>query len=163
MSLGLTLRRLGPEDADILRQLTEAGSAFELYQPTSLPGSDPAPSGEFPPTFDLEQARLFLSNPQVLYWVAFAGNQPVGELHCLELPLIQGRELMLYEIGVHKDWRKQGVGRLLLAEMQAWMDTYAVTDVWVLADNSGAVQFYQACGFEPETEQPVYMTRFGSL
>ncbi len=39
------------------------------------------------------------------------------------------------------------------------MKTNDVSEVWVLADNAIAVEFYRGCGFATEDDQPVYMTR----
>ena len=46
-----------------------------------------------------------------------------------------------------------------MAHMERWMREHGVNEVWVLADNPGAVEFYRACGLGVEDEQPVYMTR----
>jgi hypothetical protein len=39
------------------------------------------------------------------------------------------------------------------------MAAHGVAEVWVLADNPGAVAFYEACGFATADEMAVYMTR----
>ncbi len=94
-------------------------------------------------------------------WGAFVGQQLVGLLSCLLLPLRHGdpHEMLLYEIGVHRQWRRQGIGRALLAAMEQWMLLHGVREVWVLGDNAGAVAFYRACGFTVAADQPVYLTR----
>ena len=43
--------------------------------------------------------------------------------------------------------------------MSAWMQAHAVDEVWVLADNDGAVAFYRACGFDVPDGQATYLTR----
>jgi hypothetical protein len=43
--------------------------------------------------------------------------------------------------------------------MESWMKTNDVPEVWVCADNQGAVDFYRGCGFEAGEPEPVYMTR----
>ena len=43
--------------------------------------------------------------------------------------------------------------------MTAWMDAHDVDEVWLLADNDGAVAFYRACGFAVPDGQATYMTR----
>ena len=69
------------------------------------------------------------------------------------------REVLLYEIGVREAWRRQGVGRLLQAELEAWMAANAVSTAWVLADGDGAEEFYAACGFAAAEPQPRFMLR----
>ena len=84
---------------------------------------------------------------------------PIGFLQCNVLALRSGNglELLLYEIGVHKNWRRRGVGRALLNQMETWMRENNIDTVWVLGDNQGAVEFYRSSGFEIETPQPTYM------
>ena len=73
-----------------------------------------------------------------------------------------GRELLLYEIGVHHAYQRRGLGRALLSQMESWMHENRITEVWVGADNAVAVSFYRACGFTASLSDdftPVYMTR----
>jgi N-acetylglutamate synthase-like GNAT family acetyltransferase len=51
------------------------------------------------------------------------------------------------------------VGRRLLDEMFAWMSGHRLDEVWVLADNPGAVAFYLSCGFHPGEGQATYLPR----
>ncbi len=148
--MALTIRRLGPGDEPVLARLAADDAAFDL-----------AGRGEPLPSLDPEAARRYLANPAVLHWVAAEHSMLVGSLYCVLLPLDtdSAGELLLYDIGVHHQWRRHGVGRQLLAEMERWMAHHGVTVVWVLADNPAAVDFYRACGFAPEEAQPVYMTR----
>ncbi|MCW1970093.1 MAG: GNAT family N-acetyltransferase [Anaerolineae bacterium] len=106
-------------------------------------------------------AQRYLANPAVLHWVAYTDDTVIGSLYCavLPLPADDGQELVLYEIGVRSAWRRKGVGRALLDEMDRWMRDNGVGYVWVLADNDDAIAFYQSGGFEAEDEQPVYMAR----
>jgi ribosomal protein S18 acetylase RimI-like enzyme len=107
------------------------------------------------------QATRYLSNPSVLHWVAFDDSGVTGFLYCsvVYLRSAPGQELLLYEIGVRQRVRRQGVGRALLTHMENWMRDSGLTEVWVLADNQVAVDFYRGCGFAQELEQPVYLTR----
>ena len=134
----LAVRRIGPADAGALIALAATDNLFD---------EDPriAPSGELNP----DGAREFLADPSVLFWLAESGGQTVGFLHCC----IQRRrtpgpwaELLLMEMGTRAGWRRRGIGRALIAEMEAWMRGNAVTEVWVPA-NTYAVGFYRKCGF----------------
>ena len=104
-------------------------------------------------------ARAFLKNDDVLYWVAFEDSDPVGFLYCISVPLraSPGRELLLYEIGTRKDRRNQGVGTSLTMVMRKWMEVNKVKEVWVIADTPGAVNFYISCGFDVSDEASMYM------
>lgn len=147
--MAISVRRLAPGDEAILTRLAVDDADFDLSgRGAPLPPLAP------------EAARRYLANPAVLLWVAFDDTTPIGSLFCILLPLSAGNahELLLYDIGVHRQWRRRGIGRRLLAAMKAWMQTHQVAEVWVLADNPVAVDFYRACGFATEDEQPVYMT-----
>ncbi|HMA34010.1 MAG TPA: GNAT family N-acetyltransferase [Chloroflexia bacterium] len=148
--MALSVRRLGPGDEPVLTLLAAEDEDFDIAgRGTPLPPLDPA------------AARRYLANPAVLHWVAADDDVVVGDLYCILLPLRSGdgRELLLYEIGVRTAWRQRGIGRALLAAMEAWMRENGVTEVWVLADNPGAVAFYRACGFATDDSMAVYMTR----
>lgn len=144
------IRRLGAGDEAVLTMLAREDADFDL-------------AGRGRPRRALAdaEARQFLANPAVLLWAASAGETVVGFLLCLVLPLRSnaGRELMLYEIGVRERWRRRGVGRSLLAEMETWMRANGVADAWVLADNDGAAEFYAACGYRRGPERADYFVR----
>ena len=148
--MSFAIRRLAPGDEAILALLAVEDADFDL-DVRGVPGEPLSP----------QRARAYLANPAVLSWVAVDGETIVGHLQCLHLPLRHGdgEELLLYEIGVRSAWRRRGAGRALLAEMEAWMRAHHVPEVWVLGDNQGAVDFYRACEFAIEDEQPVYLTR----
>lgn len=67
------------------------------------------------------------------------------------------RQLLLYEIGVRREERRRGVGTALVHEMRAFMTHEAIPEAWVVADPD-VEEFYAACGFQPDEEQPVQMT-----
>lgn len=147
----ITIRLLGPGDEAVLGALAADGAAFER-DPHTAEGSEPLSQAE---------AEAFLADPTVRYWVAFDGAQPVGELFCVvhRVASKPGREVLLYEIGVHRTRRREGIGRTLLAALDQWLATTNITSVWVLADNDGAAAFYQACGYDRPDDQPTYLER----
>jgi ribosomal protein S18 acetylase RimI-like enzyme len=149
-SMSVSIRRLGPGDEPMLELLAMEDADFDLDE-RGAPLRPLDPVG----------ARTYLANPAVLHWVAEEGNRVTGHLYCVLLPLRtgSGQELLLYEIGVRSSWRRRGTGRALLTHMEDWMRANGVDEVWVLADNQIAVDFYRGCGFAAEEAQPVYMTR----
>lgn len=146
----MTIRQLTHGDESILEFLALNDADFDL-------------AGRGEPLEPLSDARMkkYLENPNVLHWVAFDHQEIVGSLLCHVLPMDSGSqdELVLYDIGVHHAWRRRGVGRGLMHEMEAWMRQNNVNEVWVLADNKIAANFYRALGFTEDDEQPTYMWR----
>lgn len=165
----LVVKRLGPGDESHLTFLAINDAEFDIAGrnvPLQAPDPDAgqlsmaeqdAPLQPLAP----DAARRHLEHPAVLHWVAIEDDALIGHLYCILLPLWTGaeRELLLYEVGVHQTWQRRGIGRLLLAAMEQWMRENDVAEVWVLADNPGAVAFYRACGFAADAAQPLYLTR----
>lgn len=86
---------------------------------------------------------------------------PVGELFCVihRIAAAPGREVLLYEIGVHQEHRRRGIGRALLGALDTWLANTPITSVWLLADDAEAAEFYEACGFTSPGDQPRYFER----
>ncbi len=144
----MVIRRLGPGDAHVLALLARDDADFDLD------------AGRGPRTpLSTGAAEAYLADPHVLHWTAWVGGAVVGSLFCHVLPMRKepARELLLYEIGVRSTWRQRGVGRQLASAMTAWMRANGIVTAWVLADNPGAVQFYEACGFGPGSGPAVYL------
>src|SRR5262252_5004825 len=148
MAPKILVRRLGPGDEAVLTRLAVEDADFDL----DGRGGDRA-------ALDAGAARRYLADPAVLFWIA-TNDDVVGFLSCVVVPLRSGdgRELLLYEIGVRQSRRRSGIGRALLNHMEEWMRTNHVPEVWVCADNPIAVGFYRGCGFKAPVDQPVYMT-----
>jgi len=148
--MDVSIKRLGPGDEAILELLAREDAEFDL-------------EGRGEPLEPLKpvMAERYLANPAVLHWVARSGDSVVGFLYGIHLPLRSGpgHEVLLYEIGVRQNVRRKGIGRALIDHLERWMQANGVGVVWVSADNEVAREFYSACGFTAEEEQPVYMTR----
>ncbi len=146
----ILIKRLGAGDRSILEFLALHDADFDLDERD-------APKQPLEP----EMVQRFLERSDVLVWVAFDENAVVGFLQCnlIFLRSSIGKELVLYEIGVHQNWRRRGIGRALLNQMETWMRENNVDVIWVLADNQETVEFYRSSGFEAEHPQPTYMLR----
>jgi hypothetical protein len=89
--MALTIRRLGAGDESVLALLAEQAPEFDLAGRSSP--ERPLSAGE---------AAAYLADPSVVHWVAEEEGRVVGDLlcHLLRLPSRDGRELLLYSIGV---------------------------------------------------------------
>lgn len=147
----LTIRRLGSEDIALLETIARDAPEFDMDGRTDSP-LEP---------LDREAAHVFLSHPDVLYWVAERDGRVQGLLLCYVQYLwhAPAREVMLYDIGVRSSARRQGIGQTLIETMETWMLENCIADAWVPADNPGAEAFYRACGFEIDDEQAVMMSK----
>jgi ribosomal protein S18 acetylase RimI-like enzyme len=148
--MDLSIKRLGPGDDAVLELLAREDADFDL-------------EGRGQPLEPLKpvMAQRYLANPAVLHWIAQVGDSVVGFLYGIHLPLRAGigHEVLLYEIGVRQSYRRKGIGRALIGQLERWMQANGASVVWVSADNEVARDFYRACGFTLEGEQPAYLTR----
>jgi ribosomal protein S18 acetylase RimI-like enzyme len=145
-----TVRRLRPTDGALLALLAKEDADFDLA----------GRGGGLRPLHP-KSARAFLTHPSVHFWVALHQQTISGFLFCLQLPLRtkEKHEILLYEIGVRRAFRRRGIGRALLAELDDWMQRDRIAAAWVCADNPIAEKFYRACGFHLEGAPPVYLVR----
>ncbi|MGC4094858.1 MAG: GNAT family N-acetyltransferase [Polyangiaceae bacterium] len=145
----MQVRRLGLGDTALLRETARDDRDFDISE-----------RGEAREELSEAAAEAYLADPTVLHWVAEHHGRVEGFLHCQIIRKHAGNplELLLYEVGVRQSARRRGVGRALLQEMQRYMREQAVSEVWVLADNLEAIQFYEACGFTRPEGMAVYLT-----
>jgi ribosomal protein S18 acetylase RimI-like enzyme len=156
--MNVSIRRLAAGDEAIVTLLAEQEADFDLDE-----------RGEPLELLTPEAAREFLNDPNVLHWVAeddskldSAGQKlVVGHMLCHRLRMRAGApaELVLYEIGVRSQLRRQGIGRLLIDRALTFMKEHEMKAIWVLADNDNAVSFYRSCGFSDDQGTAVYMLR----
>lgn len=148
--MGISVRRLMRGDEAAIEQLVREDADFDI----DGRGGDEEP-------LSAAEASRFLEDPAVLFWVAEADGVIGGFLFCHVLSMRHrpARELLLYETGTRKDWRRKGVGRALMNAAFDWMKTNGVDQIWVLADNDGAAEFYRANGFEVPEGMALYLTR----
>jgi ribosomal protein S18 acetylase RimI-like enzyme len=144
------IRRLGAGDESVLAALAREDAHYDLDE-RSAPAAP----------LDHDAAAAYLADPQILHWIDERDGVVTGFLlcHVLRLRSNEARELLLYEIGVHRDHRRHGIGRALVDEAIAYMRREGIVTIWVLADNTGAEEFYAACGFAREAPQPMMFIR----
>ena len=148
--MAFSVRRLRPGDEAVLALLAREDADFDL-EDRGKPIVPLAP----------EAARSFLAEAGIFACVAEEAGLPAGFLYGHRLLKRAGDagEALLYEIGVRRTHRRRGVGRALIQALFAWMDEHRLREVWVLADNPGAAEFYGACGFEMEPGSSFHIHR----
>jgi ribosomal protein S18 acetylase RimI-like enzyme len=148
--MAVSLRKLGPGDESVLSVLAAEDADFDIDDR----------GGTLTPSSPEDQAA-YLADPAVVHLVAEDGGRVVGHLYGHVLRKRTGHvEVLLYEIGVRGAYRRRGIGRALVDALSAWMSERRLVELWVVADNPGAVAFYGACGFSAgDPEDAVYMTR----
>jgi ribosomal protein S18 acetylase RimI-like enzyme len=106
--------------------------------------------------WDSQQGEKFLKDSNNALFVAFLENQAVGFLSANRLQRFdqRGAEVLLYEIGVHEEFRQRGIGKALINEVKLWAKAAGADEVWVLTNksNAAAVALYQSMGGETESE-----------
>jgi aminoglycoside 3-N-acetyltransferase I len=146
--MSIHARRLSPRDREHARGLFALmASVFE----------EPAT-----PLSDAYLDRL-LARPDFWAIAAFDDGGVVGGLtaHTLPMTRSESSELFIYDIAVHPNHQRRGIGRLLIESLRASGAEAGVGDVFVPADDDDddALEFYRALGGEPA---PVTMFTFAT-
>lgn len=129
------VKRLGPGDRDVARAL------FTLMADVFGEGSQALSDGYLDRLLDRED-----------FWAigAFDGDDIIGGITAHTLPMTRAAtsEIFIYDIAVHREHRRKGVGRLLVAELQAQAAAMGIRELFVPADNDDpdALDFYRALG-----------------
>jgi len=128
----MELRVLGPGDD---RAVVEAAALFD------------------DPPIAAATAR-FLDDPLHHLIVAYEEGTPAGFVSGVEMTHPdQGTEMFLYELGVHEDLRRRGIGKALVAALRDLAIERGCYGMWVLtdADNEAALATYSAAsGVNPQ-------------
>ena len=101
---------------------------------------------------DFLSARL--SDHRFIVLVATQDGQIVGGATAYELPLYTHpqSEWLIYDVAVHRDFRRQGIGSGLLQHLQAEAQKRGVTDLFLDAhvEDIHAIEFYRRLGAKEE-------------
>jgi ribosomal protein S18 acetylase RimI-like enzyme len=93
-----------------------------------------------------------LGDDRVIFLVAFDADEPVGFACGYELPRRHGAESMLlvYEVGVRAGYRRRGIARLLLTELERIGRERGIGEAFVLTEpgNEAANALYASLGGE---------------
>ena len=104
-----------------------------------------------------------LSRPDFWIIAALEGDQPIGGLTGYTLPMTrtQSSEVFIYDLAIHQDHQRKGIGRLLVNALLKGAQAEGIESVFVPADNEDehAIEFYRAIG---GVAQPVTIFNFDS-
>jgi ribosomal protein S18 acetylase RimI-like enzyme len=153
-SLNVTIEPLAATETDALAaylsdQLRDNGQAETGY-------FQPVPAGSGLPAAKIEAFRTALCIPIPepgwrRAWVArSAGREIVGHVDLRARPEPFAQHRCLLGMGVHRDWRRLGIGRLLVEHAGRWAEDQEFLD-WidleVISTNEPAARLYRRLGF----------------
>lgn len=98
--------------------------------------------------------QTILQNKAAICLGAFSEQKIVGGVIAFEMTPIHGtKELYLYDIAVHPDYQKRGIGAKLIEHVKAEAKTRDIGTIFVEAESEdeGAVTFYRKIGGEELT------------
>jgi len=96
-----------------------------------------------------DATRRFLASPDHHWLVAYVDGEPAGFVTGIELTHPdKGTEMLLYELGVDVEFRRQGIGRQLTMALADLARERGCYGMWVVteADNTAALATYRAAG-----------------
>ncbi len=119
----------------------------------------------FEEKYEVDDAYLsgMLANPSALIIGAFEHEEIIGGIVAFEMNPIHGaKELYIYDIAVHPDYQKQGIGTKLIEYLKEESKKRGIKTIFVEAEagDDDAVAFYRAIGGE---EEPVKHFNFSLL
>jgi ribosomal protein S18 acetylase RimI-like enzyme len=137
----MEIRLLGPEDT---RAVLAAASLFD-----DLP--------------DVSATRKFLIEPGHHLFIAYEDGQAAGFVSGVEMTHPdKGTEMFLYELGVHEDFRRRGIGNALVSALRDLAVERGCYGMWVLteSDNDAALATYRSAGAGEAEEQVMLSWEF---
>ncbi len=103
---------------------------------------------------DAAHLSALLKDPQFIVMAAFSGEEILGGLTAYELPMYYGNEteIFLYDMAIHPDHQRQGIGKQLLAFLKDYCAQNKINTFFVLAheEDTHALEFYHSTGGQRE-------------
>ena len=147
----VTVRVAVMEDADAIASLT---AEVQQLHKEALPEVFKAPSNRL---FSREKLATLLHDANSTLAVAESNREVIGHVYGVIMQRAENdfkaadKYMYIQQIGVCKNFRRQGVGRALIAFIEGRAMASAVTrlqlDYW--AFNTRAQNFFASCGFSP--------------
>lgn len=105
-----------------------------------------------------EEIQKKLERDPDLFLVAETQNEIIGTI----IGAFDGRRGIIYHLAVRKELRGQGIGALLLAEVEKRLQAKGCLKclLMVLEDNTEAMQFYKHQGWRHAAEDVVFVKEF---
>lgn len=105
-----------------------------------------------------EEIQKKLERDPDLFLLAEINNEIIGTV----IGAFDGRRGMIYHLAVHQNFRGQGVGAMLLDEVEKRLQAKGCLKclMHVLDDNTEAIQFYKNKGWRHATEDVVFVKEF---
>lgn len=105
-----------------------------------------------------EEIEKKLRRDPDLFLVAETNDDIVGTV----IGGFDGRRGMVYHLAVHRRFRKQGIGGMLLAEVEKRLQARGCLKCYLLvnAGNAEAIRFYRNCGWREQREDIVFAKEF---
>jgi aminoglycoside 3-N-acetyltransferase I len=111
-----------------------------------------------------EYIEQLLAREEFWALAACAGEEVVGGLTAHALPMTRSecRELFVYDVAVHRDHQRRGIGRQLLNQLRQQAQAAGIGVVFVAVDDDDvhALDFYRAVGGEPSPVTLFTFTRW---
>lgn len=108
--------------------------------------------------WDAQHGEKFLQDANNALFIAFSEHKAVGFLTANRLQRFdnRGAEVLLYEIVVHEDFRRKGIGKALVEAAKRWAVEVGADVLWVLTNksNTAAVALYRSAGGTTQSEDP---------
>lgn len=105
---------------------------------------------------DLEASRRYLSEDRNVFFMAYKDGLPIGFLRGSTLLQLKTRrkQMFFYEIGVDKNFRRQGIGKRLVEKLIEYCRTRDYEEIFVLTSptNQAAIKLYISTGAVTETD-----------
>jgi ribosomal protein S18 acetylase RimI-like enzyme len=142
-------------DQDTLRFVRKGGSLFEVRSKLVLHATDGSISYtvvDVPPytkQYDTEEfdVRAYLGNPDQSIFLAFAGNEPIGQIRVRKY---WNAYAYIDDISVEPEYRGEGIGRALMSRAIEWAKAKGFPGMMLETqdNNVAACRLYERCGFQ---------------
>ncbi len=111
---------------------------------------------EYPSEDTKKQLEQLLNDSNHKIYVAIVANKIVGYIHANNYDLLYAPHLKnIMGIAVSSDFRKNGIGKMLLNEVEKWAQDTGAYGIRLVsgAARIGAHAFYEFCGYTKTKEQ----------
>jgi len=127
-----TYRRLTLADIPLLLETQKETKALDFYH------------------VDTESVKIFLSNPSNYFFACIDNNKIIGYICGHELNRLDnaGNMLYIHAVGVHADFRQQGIGKQMMDRIKQLCKHDAITKIFLYTKktNKPACALYDSCG-----------------